>query len=77
METVDPLWRPLTGASRKKKKKIFHFHYLNPIWVPPDDSIFNLYFFGFLLGLPFHLGTGIHCFLSKDEIYNLDNMYRH
>ena len=21
METVDPLWRPLTGASRKKKKK--------------------------------------------------------
>ena len=22
METVDLLWRPLTGASRKKKKKI-------------------------------------------------------
>ena len=26
----------------------------NPVQVPPDDSIFVLYFFGFLLGLLFH-----------------------
>ena len=26
----------------------------NPIQVPPDDSIFALSYFGFLLGLPFH-----------------------
>ena len=32
METVDPLWRPLTGASRKKKKKIF--------WVKITQSSF-------------------------------------